>query len=76
MAKRFNEPFLNQQFAALGFSTEFSVITEQLGFFTPADLLQVTTGDLRKLPGFSATLLLEYVQFMERKGCGDYLDGF
>ncbi len=76
MAKQFNEPFLNQPFPELGFGAEFCAVTEQLGYFTPADLLQVSTGYLRRLPGFSASLLLEYVRFMEKRGVGDYLDGF
>lgn len=76
MTKQFDEPFLNRPIAELGFSPAFCAVTEQLGYFTPADLLQVSTGYLRKLPGFSASMLVEYVGFLERRGVGDYLDGF
>ncbi|SEN00951.1 hypothetical protein SAMN05216436_11093 [bacterium A37T11] len=71
----YKEPFLHQPFHELGFSREFCVVNEQLGFFTLNDLLQHTPEYLRNLPAFSRDMLLEYVNFMENKGVGDYLDG-
>lgn len=74
MNQRFPEPLLNEPIVLLGMSQEFCGITEILGFHTLADLLERHTGELIKLPGFSEHLLYEYVDFLERRRMGHYID--
>lgn len=71
---RFPESLLHEPIAKLGLSLEFCMITEMLGFYSLADLLNLRSNELLKLPGFTQNLLYEYVNFLEFKGLGFYID--
>jgi len=74
MNGRFVEPLLNQPITELDFSQEFKGVTELLGFFTLADLLEHHTAHLEKMPGFSQHLIYEFVDFLESRRMGHYID--
>ncbi len=74
MPQDFNHPILQQPIAGLSLSAEFKLVVEMLGFQTLADLLQKRTAELKKMPGFTQNLAIEYVHFLETKGLGDYID--
>ncbi len=68
------EPLLNEMIEKLPFSSEFQLVTETLGFYKLADLLNFNMTELLALPGFDHRLWNEYVAFLEKHRIGHYLN--
>lgn len=74
MSSRFPEPILHTPIQFLGLSKELTDLVLSLGFFSLADLLKMNTRVLLKFPGFSIHLLYEYINFLETRNLGKYID--
>ncbi|SEN82302.1 hypothetical protein SAMN05216436_12290 [bacterium A37T11] len=71
MSPDVNHPILQQPIHTLPLSAEFKLVAEMLGFHTLTDLLQKRTAELKKMPGFTQNLVIEYVYFLETNNLGD-----
>jgi len=74
MSSRFPEPILHIPLQQLGLSQELTNLALDLGFFCLADLLKMNTRVLLKFPGFTTTHLYEYINFLEERQLGKYID--
>ena len=69
-----NVDILDQPIARSLLSIEFKSVTETLGFYTFADLLEHRTAKLLNLPGLTQQLIYEYVDFLELNQMGHLID--
>lgn len=74
MSSRFPEPILHQPIQQLGLSQGLTELVLDLGFYCLADLLKMNTRVLMKFPGFTTQHLYEYINFLEERHLGNYID--
>ena len=75
MAKEYKDAVLNQPIAQLEASEAFKKITQDCGYQTLSDLLQLGNGyELLKHRGFNYHLINEYVSLLEKYGVAHYLN--